>query len=219
MCILVLAHSKICVDCATHNEVNKFRFDARRFLVTLLEKVFDKNSISFNIVQYASVLDLEVLESQPVDVCKSFFQRLLFTLVHLKITCSSQADIALSEFSSFYHTSLTERKTSFESFQKELDRLDGFYVKETNICNYELSSVFKLVLVLNHGQEAVERGFSVNNKVLNFNMREISVSSLKWVVDQINSHNLLPESFAITKSLMKSVRCSGQRYQVFLIEK
>ena len=96
-----------------------------------------------------------------------------FTLVHLKVICSSQIDLALSEFS--FYTSLRERKTSFESFQKECDRLYGFYFKETNICNYEiLSSVFKLVLVLSHGQAAVERGFSVNNKVLNVNMHKIS---------------------------------------------
>ena len=75
------------------------------------------------------------------------------------------------ELSSFCHTSLRERKTSFESFEKERDRLDNFYIKETNICNYKIfSSVFKLVLVLSHGSAAVERGFSVNNKVLNVNM-------------------------------------------------
>ena len=61
------------------------------------------------------------------------------------------------------NTSLREIKTSFESFQKERDRLDDFYVKETNMCNYKiLSSVFKLVLVLSHGQAEVQRGFSVS---------------------------------------------------------
>ena len=61
------------------------------------------------------------------------------------------------------NTSLREIKTSFESFQKERDRLDDFYVKETNMCNYKiLSSAFKLVLVLSHGQAEVERGLSVS---------------------------------------------------------
>ena len=143
-------------DCATHKDANKFRIDAREFLVTLLERMFDKNPISFSIVKYESVLHPKVFLSQPLDVCKSLFQKLLFTLVHLKIICLSQADLALYEFSSFYYTSLRERKTSFESFQKERDRLDDFYIKETSIYNYKiLSSVFKLVLVLSHGQAAV----------------------------------------------------------------
>ena len=131
---------------------------------------------------------------------------LLFTLVHLKIICSSQADLAFSEFSSFYRTSLIERKTSFKSFQKERDRLDDFYVKETNMCNCEiLSSLFKLVLVLSHGQAAVKRGFSVNNKVLNVNMHQISITSRKLIIDHRNNHSLLPQSFPITKSPLKSV--------------
>ena len=136
-------------DCVTRKDVNKFRIDAREFLVALLEKMFDKNPISFNIVTYASVLDPKVLQPQPLDLCKSLFQSLLFSLVHLKLKCSSQADLVLYEFPSFYHTSLIrERKTSFESFWKECDRLDDFYVKETNVCNYKiLSSFFKLVLV------------------------------------------------------------------------
>ena len=63
-----------------------------------------------------------------------------------------------------------------------------FYIKETNICNYKvLSFVFKLVLVLSHGQTAVERGFSVKNKVLNVNMHEISITSRKLIVDHMNS--------------------------------
>ena len=144
-------------ELATHADVNKFRVDAREFLITLLKKMFHKNPISFSIVKYASVLDPKVLVTQPLDACKLMCQRLLYNLVHLKMICSSQADQALSEFSSFYHTSLRERKTSFESFQKERDRLDDFYVKETDISNYKnLSSVFKFVLVLSHGQVAVE---------------------------------------------------------------
>ena len=153
------------------------------------------------IVKYGSVLDLKVLVSQPLDVCKSLFQRLLFTLVYLKIICSSQADLAFYEFSSFCHTSFKERKTGFESFQKERD----FYIKETNIYNYKvISSVSKLVLVLRHGQAAVERGFSVNKKFLNVNTHEISITSRKLIIDHMNSHSLLPQSFSIIKSLLTS---------------
>ena len=41
--------------------------------------------------------------------------------------CSSQADLALFEFSPLYHTSLRERKTSFKSFQKERDPIGDFF--------------------------------------------------------------------------------------------
>ena len=70
-----------------------------------------------------------------------------------------------------------------------------------------------------HDQAAVEKGFSVNNKVLNFNMHEISVTSRKLIIDHKKSHSLLPQSFSNRKSLSKSVRCFWQRYQEFLREK
>ena len=100
-----------------------------------------------------------------------------------KIRCSSQADLALYEFSSL--------KTSFESFQKGRDRSDDFGIKETNICNCKIiSSVFKLILVLSHGQAGAERGASVNNKVLNVNMHKISSISCKLIIDHMNCHSL-----------------------------
>ena len=74
------------------------------------------------------------------------------------------------------------------------------------------------LLVLLHGQVAVGRGFSVKNKVVNVNMHEISITSHKLIMDHINGHSLLSQSFPITNSLSKSVRCSRQRYQEFLRE-
>ena len=63
-------------------------------------------------------------------------------------------------------------------------------------CNYKiLSSVFKLALVLRHGQTVVETGFSVNNKVVNVDVQEISSTSRKLITDHMNSHSLLPQSF------------------------
>ena len=67
--------------------------------------------------------------------------------------------------------------------------------------------------MLSHGQAAVERRFNVNNKVLNVNMHEISVTSHKKIIDHMNSHGPVPQSFPITKSMLKSVRCCQQRYK------
>ena len=63
-------------DCATHNNAKKFRTDAKEFQVTLLKKMLNKNPILFSLVKYASVLDPKVLVLQPLNICKSLFQRL-----------------------------------------------------------------------------------------------------------------------------------------------
>ena len=55
-------------------------------------------------------------------------------------------------------------------------------------------SVFKLVLVLGHGQAAEEKGISVNNKILDVNMNKILIASHKLIID----HMSRPQSFSIT---------------------
>ena len=62
----------------------------------------------------------------------------------------------------------------------------------------------------------MERGFSINNKVLNVNFKEVSITSRRLIIDHMNSNNLLPQSYPITKSLLTSVSYSRQRYQNFL---
>ena len=58
-------------DLISHADINKFHIVAKEFLVTLLEKMFRKNPLSFNIVKYMSVFDPKVLLNQVPSVCKS----------------------------------------------------------------------------------------------------------------------------------------------------
>ena len=64
-------------DLISHADINKFRIEAREFLVTLLEKMFRKNPQSFNIVKYMSVFDPKVLLNQASSVCKTLFGKLV----------------------------------------------------------------------------------------------------------------------------------------------
>ena len=201
-------------DLISQADINKSRIEAREFLVTLLEKMFRKNRlsfnivkyISFNIVKYMSVFDPKVLLNQAPSVCKSLFGKLVCALVGSKIISSSQGDKALSEFTSFHESSMSEKRLAFEKFNRHEQRLDEFFMKQTGIVSYtNLLPILKLVLVLSHGQANVERCFSVNNNVLKCDMSEKSIMSRKLIIDHMKSHNLLPQSFPITKSLLHSV--------------
>lgn len=65
----------------------------------------------------------------------------------------------------------------------------------------------------------MEWGLNENKMVLNINMHQISITCRKLIIDQMHSHILLPQSFPIKKSLLKSVRCSRQRFEELLREK
>ena len=82
-----------------------------------------------------------------------------------------------------------------------------------------LLPILKLMIVFSHGQTNVERCFSFNNNVLKCNMSGKSIMSRKLIIDHTKSHNLLPQSFPITRSLLHSVWYSRQRYEQYLRER
>ena len=154
-------------DLVSQVDVNKFRVEVKEFVVVLLEKMFCKNPISYNFVKYASIFDPKVLLSQPSNICKSLCGKLMCFLVGSKIVSTDQADKALSVFSSFYESCMSERKFAFKAFDRSKQRLDEFFMKKTDVGSYKnLLPILKLVLVLSHGQANVERCFSVNNSIL-----------------------------------------------------
>ena len=202
-------------DLASQANISRFRVEAREFLVAMMEKIFQKNPLPFQFVQYVTVFDPKFLLNQASGDCKSLFGKLMRVLVGLKIVPSTQADKALSEFTSFHESCMSEKRSDFEKFKRHKDRLDDFFMKtEIGSCK-NLFSILKLVLVLSRGQANVERCFSVNN-VLKFNMSENSIVSRKLIIDHMKCHNLSPQSFPITNDLLKSVCSSRQRYAQYL---
>ena len=98
---------------------------------------------------------------------------------------------------------MSEKRLAFEKFNRHEQQLDEFFMKQTGIVSYtNLLLILKLVLVLSHGQANVERCFSVNNNVLKCDVSEKSIMSRKLIIDHMESHNLLPQSFSITKRLL-----------------
>ena len=107
-----------------------------------------------------------MLLNQTPRACKSLCRKLMCTLAALKII-SSQADRALSEFTFFHKSCMTERRLTFERFNRQKEQLDNIFMKQTDISSYpNFLPILKLMLVLGHGHANVERCFSINNNVL-----------------------------------------------------
>ena len=70
---------------------------------------------------------------------------------------------------------------NFNSFERRKDCLDEFFFSTFEVHkNYEeLSSVIKVVLVLSHGQSAVEHSFSLGKSFIVENISEESIRNKK----------------------------------------
>ena len=62
-------------------------------------------------------------------------------------------------------------------------RLDDFYMDALDPLHIDLISFVKLCLILSHGNAAVESGFSINEQLLEENMREATVISQRIVYE------------------------------------
>ena len=91
---------------------------------------------------------------------------MLSLLVNVGRVAEKDCDTLLQEFDLFLDNIPVFGSTQFTNFDSSHDRLDSlFYKFMTGDAYKNLFEVMKLVLVLSHGQAAVERGFSVNKEL------------------------------------------------------
>ena len=112
------------------------------------------------------------------------------------------------------------RNLEFQSYEKTQCRVDTFFFKTIGLEYYKrIEKVIKMILCLNHGQAAVERGFSVNKNLLQVNMTEASIVPQRMIYDHMISKDLQPQTLSMTKGLLQSVRTARSRYDENLNEK
>ena len=91
------------------------------------------------------------------------------------ISGKAVADKAYDQYSSLKG----EMEVANIDFSMKIGRLDDFYFKKMKVSKF---------LTLSHGQADVERGFSVNNDVLQDNIQEDLIISKRLVKDFLNSN-------------------------------
>ena len=99
----------------------------------------------------------------------------------------------------------------FEVFDQKLHRLDEFYFQ-----NYRtFSFLLKIVFTLSHGQTAVEQWFSINQQVINQNMKSETIIARRFSKDHMIFRGLTPQSICIDSPSIKSVRSVGVKYKYY----
>ena len=97
--------------------------------------------------------------------------------------------------------------------------MNDVYFIELKVAKYpEFCSVTKIVLTQSHEQANVERGFSLNNSVLQSNMKHDSVVSKRLIQDHLVSNNLKPHTVEISSLLRSLCRRASPRYHTHLGE-
>ena len=93
------------------------------------------------------------------------------------------------------------------------DRLDEFcwnYMKDTK--HSKAWEIFRIIFILLHGQAAVERGFSVNSKLLVKNLQEKTLVASHFVYSSVKSDANHFSKLSFTPRLKRNVRAARMRY-------
>ena len=83
----------------------------------------------------------------------------------------------------------------------------------------ELSLAFKIILVLSHGQSAVECSFSLGENICRKfveNIREESIRNKKMIKDHMLANNVTPSTIQITKKMQTDYKCARTKYEIYL---
>lgn len=134
----------------------------------------------------------------------------------------TECDEIINQFKQFRETILnSEASSDFSSFtvSDNLNRLDTFWYNHLNGSSYRsLWKIFKILLLLSHGQASVERGFSQNKEIMVDNMSEHCLKSQRIIVDNIKHVGGI-QNIQMDKPMLIAVSGARQRYYAYLDEK
>lgn len=188
-----------------------FKKECLSFLQKMTLKLIERNPLRFKLVRGISCLSPNIISSSSSS-CVQRIEIALDRFVDCNQMTAVTADKVKSEFCKFIAS--PHVKKAMSEFKHESERLDVFYSslldKNTNYQN--LFMFIKNVLIMSHGNAAVESGFSINKAVLIENMQEKSVIALRTVYDAVsNSGGLFKVD--ISKNMILAARNAHSYYQ------
>jgi len=189
-----------------------FRMQCIDFLAATVPNVIERSSLKHGIVRSISCLVPGTVANNQTLADRRMTD-LVQTLYDANRISALRADKAKSQFAALM-IDVKEGKfrEHFASFDRSKDQLDSFYHQMIGgILEYaDLFAVIRVVLILSHGNAAVESGFSVNNDFLVENLHEESLVAQRRVCDAVKASGGVT-SVNITKSLLQYVRGSNAR--------
>jgi len=192
----------------------EFQMQVRKFIIALIQKTVERSPLKYKATRAISCISPSlILYNRTTSEAR--MTDLLQMLHDLGRITSTEADDAKAKFCELCASAKSKHKEQFDSFNKEEQNLDNFYSKifAGDEKQVPLWKVVKMVLILSHGNAAVESGFSVNKAILVENMEEETIVAQRIVFDAIRVTGMDVTKIDISKKMIGYVRQSHSAYQ------
>ncbi|CAG5123146.1 unnamed protein product [Candidula unifasciata] len=198
----------------TDLQILNFKNDCKLIMVAFMEKFLAKSPLQYLLVKDLACLDPSIIIQDKANAAKKL-KRILQTLVKSRKFNATECDAVIFEFVTFIEQSAVNG--SLSAFSRETDRLDSFYHDLLSGRNefQNVWSVVQMLLMLSHGQATVERGFSVNKEMEEYNMAERTLISRRVIVDHIRNQGGV-DNIEITPKMLTSASSAHSRYMLYL---
>lgn len=147
--------------------------------------------------------------------CETHMGILLQKVVSLGRISAKSAELVKEEHKKFFHI-VDQNQQLFSNFSFASDRIDCLFSKTMGSSSNQFANLWefvKMILVLFHGQSAVERGFSVNKQLLVENLKTKSLVALQRIEDHTSVSESSPATIKVSTAMVKSVKEAYRRYQ------
>ena len=176
------------------SQIADFRKGAQVFVISILHKLFEKSPLGSMFLHSANMFDPSFLSESSKNIVIKRFKTLLEQLMKLNILAPKQCDQATAKFNYFLENELKKHQLEFSGFDQKKMRLDHFYFRIFMVEKYDvLSFILRLIFCMSHGQASVERGFSLNNSVIQTNISPATIVSKRIIQDHMLANKLTPE--------------------------
>jgi len=161
-------------------------------------------------------------QDDQCDENKLLLRNLLQHLVDAGKVQEEEADVITNEYTRYIDEVVAKDKSKYSDFQFSLNSVTDriavlFYdTVSSNKAFSKLWQVVKQVLVLSHGQAAVEHGFSVNKQVKAENSDTSTVAAKRLICDHMRVIGGLMNVDIHNKQLHVSCSTALQRYFTYL---
>jgi hypothetical protein len=196
-------------------QVLEFKNQCLGVLRALVAKIQERCPLKYSFVRSLHALDPKAIIANPDSVQRSF-STIAKKMSSANIRSVAQCDRAEIE----YRRMLREEADDIQQFEFKQHRLDQFYYNLLNGKEQykELWSIVKTILVISHGQAKVERGFSVNEDMLQQNIKQETVVSLRLIYDTMKSLDIKIHNFVISDELLQSCNRARVKYELYLMD-
>ena len=174
------------------------------FLKKMVEKMQEKNPVRYKLVRSSAVLDPQNMASHDAESLQSMIDSVVGIMHSKKQISATQGDCAKEQFEQFLLKVVALNQNEFLNFNRKVTRLDDFLV--FFVCSSSLYNDFwhvcKFVFSLSHGQSFVERRFNVNKQTMVENLKELGLTLLRMVYDEIMYHCGNMKDFPVPSSVL-----------------